>query len=69
MKGILVIEQRGGKYRRKKRKGNEEKTCIWREGTVRRRERRGDKGRRRELEKISLKDKIYVLICKIVNIN
>lgn len=38
-------------------------------GTVRRRERRGDKGRRRELKKISLKDKIYVLICKIISIN
>jgi hypothetical protein len=38
-------------------------------GTVSRRERRGDKGRRRELGKINLKDKIYVLICKIASIN
>jgi hypothetical protein len=53
----------------RREKETKEKTRIWREGIVRRRERRGDKGRRRELEKISLKDKIYVLLCKIASIN
>jgi hypothetical protein len=60
MKDILVIEQKVGKYKRKNKK-EKKKSQIWREGTVRRiRERTKDKRRKRELEKISLKCKIYV---------
>jgi len=68
---FLVIKQRVGKYiMKKKKKKKKEKTQIWRERTIRRkREKKKDEWRRRQLEKISLKSKIYVLMCIIIGIN
>jgi len=66
MNDFLVIKQRVGKYKMKKKKKD---SNLKRENHKKKKRKRKDKWRRRQLEKISLKSKIYVLMCIIVGIN
>jgi hypothetical protein len=68
MKDILVIKQIIDKYKRKKKRRR--KDSDLKKGNCKKKKRKKkDKGRRKELEKISLKCNIYVLMRIIIGVN